>query len=108
MKVYDTAKWQLEGGIPADKVARHFTFVFEWLRRQKMLSKDGMELLDLGMDDSASLNEDMVNAKGREYLDYYYDDYLKEINYGVSEDEKWLNSHLKDFLENGRKRSEMT
>ena len=41
-----------------------------------------MEILDLGMDSSVSLNEQMVTEKGFKFLEKYYDEV---INYGCDE-----------------------
>lgn len=94
MTIYDKARWQLDGGIPQEQVIQHFDFIFKWLKKQGFLSKDGQEIMDLGIDDTVSITDKMLTSNGKHFMDQYYDDYLKVIKYGVEEDEDWLNERL--------------
>lgn len=94
MDVYDKAKWQIEGGIPEENVLNHFKFFLKWLNDHNLLSEDGKEIEEIGLDNSISLTDTMVTSKGKCFLDRYYDDYLKVIDYGISEDVQWLDDHL--------------
>ena len=42
-----------------------------------MLTEDGIETLEYGMDSSVSLNSTMVTAEGEAFLDNYYDEIIK-------------------------------
>ena len=53
--------------------------------------------MDVGIDDSISLNEKMVTEKALKFLEKYYDEYIKNIQYGIKEDEKLLDKYYKDF-----------
>lgn len=94
MKIYDKAQWQIEGGISENQVIRHFEFIFNWLNKQGFLSGEGKEIIDTGIDDSVVLTDNMLTNSGKQYLDNYYDEYLREIKYGSQEDEEWLDKHL--------------
>lgn len=101
MIIYDKASWQLDGGISPKNVVDHFTFVFLWLEKNHLLSADGEEIENMGIDISVSLTDNLVTNEGKQFLDRYYDEYLKTITYGVSENEKWLDEHLAKMTPGG-------
>ena len=82
MKIFDKAAWQIDGGIPTDVVVKHFNIVFTWLDKHEMLSDEGREEFEDGIDDCASLNEDLVTPEGSDFLDKNYDNYLKVLRDG--------------------------
>ena len=43
MKIYDKARWQIEGGINKSAVINHFKFIFDWLDKMNLLSIYGEE-----------------------------------------------------------------
>lgn len=73
MKTYDKASWHIDGGENESDVITRFREVFTFLVDKKMLSAEGMETLEFGMDSSVSLNSNMVTAEGAAFLDAYYD-----------------------------------
>lgn len=77
MKTIDKAAWQIDGGVPAEKVVSHFRMMFEWLASHGMLTEDGEEELEDGIDDCAVINDELVNGQGMAFLEKCYDDYLK-------------------------------
>lgn len=79
MIIIDKAAWQIEGGVPGELVVNHFKTVFLWLEKHDMLSDEGKEELEDGIDDCASLNEELITKDGIEFLESCYDDYLKVI-----------------------------
>ena len=95
MVIYDKASWQIENGIDAKKVVDHFTIVFKWLKSKNMLSDDGMELLDIGIDRSVVLSENMVNEKGNTFLKQNYDKFIETTEYNTDIEEKILEMLLK-------------
>ena len=97
-KIIDKASWHIDKGVPKKQVVSHFKFIFNWLKKNNLLSEDGKEILDIGIDESISLNEKMVNKKGLNFLKYYYDEYISSINYGVKEDEKLLDKYYNLFM----------
>ena len=87
MKIIDKAAWQIDGGVPADKTVRHFACVFEWLSRHGLLTEEGEEELEDGIDDTASLNDELVSEQGIAFLESCYDDYLRAVKDRYGEDE---------------------
>lgn len=79
MIIIDKAAWQIDGGIPKNIVVNHFNTVFKWLENHEMLSEEGKEEFHEGLDDSASLNENMVTDDGLEFLEKCYDEYLVTV-----------------------------
>lgn len=79
MIIIDKSAWQIDGGIPESLVVSHFKTVFQWLDNHNMLSEEGREELEDGIDESASLNENTVTKEGLEFLEKCYDDYLTAV-----------------------------
>lgn len=104
MIIIDKAAWQIDGGIPEEIVASHFKIVFEWLRKKGMLTSEGIEELADGIDNCASLNEELVTKDGIEFLENCYDDYLKIIakdKYGLDFNGVELEKLFERYRENG-------
>lgn len=86
IQVFDKADWQIDNGIDEENVIEHFKFIYQWLTDFNLLSEEGKEVFEIGIDSSISLNDKMVNGKGKKFLEKYYDKYLESINYGIKED----------------------
>ena len=97
MQVYDKAAWQIDNGINKDVVINHFTLVFEWLQAHNMLSKNGKDILDIGIDDDTSLNEQLVTTEGAKFLSAYYDRLIEQSEYKTSVEEDLLSSYYDQF-----------
>ena len=65
MIIIDKAVWQIDGGVPEELVVNHFKTVFLWLEKHDMLSVEGKEELEDGIDDCASLNEELESGSKR-------------------------------------------
>ena len=78
MKSYDKASWHVDGGEKVSDVVSRFKTIFDFLADKKMLTPEGVETLDFGMDSSVSLNSNMVNPDGKAFLDRYYDFILSQ------------------------------
>lgn len=76
IKVYDKVQWHLDGGEEKKEVLKKFANIFKFLLDNKMLNNEGLEIVDDGIDSSISLNEQVVNAEGKKFLDKYYDNVL--------------------------------
>lgn len=103
MIIIDKAVWQIDGGIPEDLVVSHFNTVFKWLENHKMLSEEGKEEFDEGLDDCASLNENMVTDEGLEFLEKCYDEYLAAVakdKYGLDINGEELEKIYQKYLGN--------
>lgn len=77
MKVYDKAAWHIDGGENKDAVLKKMGIVLAYLAKHNMLTDEGKEILDMGIDSSISLHERMVNKDGQEFLESEYDSLLK-------------------------------
>ena len=101
MIIIDKADWQIDGGIPAEVVVNHFNIVFNWLNKHNMLTEDGQEELEEGIDESVSLNEELVTKEGINFLESCYDDFLKAIAkefYGDANENEILESIYQGYL----------
>ena len=76
MNIYDKASWHIDGGQDKDIVISRFEVVFSFLNNQNMLSEDGKEIYELGIDDSAVIHDGFLNADGKAYMDANYDSLL--------------------------------
>ena len=76
MKVYDKAKWHIDAGEDAKEVIERFQIVFNFLSEKGLLDEEGEEILEIGIDSSVSLHEDMVNDMGKKFLESYYDEII--------------------------------
>ena len=102
MVIIDKAVWQIDGGIPEDLVISHFNTVFTWLDDHKMLSAEGKEELEDGIDDCASLNEEMITMEGLAFLEACYEKYLTGIvkdKYGIDFNGEELEKIYKKYRE---------
>jgi hypothetical protein len=77
MRIFDKAQWHIDAGEPAAETVERFNAVFQFLAGQGVLTPEGEEIMQLGIDSSASLHERLVNAKGAKFLDTNYDELLK-------------------------------
>lgn len=73
MKVFDKAQWHIDQGENTSEVIAKFKAVFSFLHAHKMLSAEGLEMYEFGIDSSISLNERMVTPDGKICLDRHYD-----------------------------------
>ena len=73
MKIFDKAKWHIDAGEDVSQVIHRVKVIFKFLDEKDMLTDEGKEILEIGIDSSVSLNEKMVTKKGYVFLDKYYD-----------------------------------
>lgn len=99
MKSYDKATWHIDGGEEVSEVIMRFKSIFEFLSNKEMLTEDGIETFEYGMDSSVSLNSTMVTSEGEAFLDSYYDDIIK-LN--PDELKKNLQSAYDSFINDNR------
>lgn len=97
MKIYDKASWQIDNGIDRNVVIGHFAFVFNWLQKCGMLNENGLEILDIGIGQDASLNNSLVTEEGAKFLNQFYDELVKHSEYDISLEEKLLHSYFEEF-----------
>ena len=73
MQVYDKASWHIDAGENETDVIHRFKIIFEFLSRNNMLSDEGLEILEIGIEDSISLHERLLNETGRIFMNKNYD-----------------------------------
>jgi hypothetical protein len=76
MKIYDKAAWHVDAGESEEEVLEKFNIVFHFLSTHDMLTLDGKEVCDMGVDSSVSLHEKLVTKRGNELLSKNYDTLL--------------------------------
>lgn len=76
MKIFDKAKWHIDAGENEKVVINRIKTVFEFLDKNGLLTDEGKEMLEIGIDDSISLNEKMVTKKGYDFLEKHYDEII--------------------------------
>lgn len=84
MKIFDKASWQIDNGMSKEVVIAHFEFIFQWLNEHDMLSPDGLEILEIGIDEDVSLHEGLVNESGLIFLNKFYDKLITDSEYDVA------------------------
>ena len=66
--VYDKASWHIDAGEPADRVLAHFKFIMNWCNQNNLLSDEGEEILEFGIDDSISIHSRLLNERGNMFM----------------------------------------
>lgn len=74
--IYDKAQWHIDAGENEETIISKFKAVFEFLNNKDLLSEEGKEILNVGIDSSISLNERMVSEIGKSFLDNCYDNVI--------------------------------
>jgi len=98
--VYDKVSWHYPEGkncsnLEAAKV--HFFAVMKWLKKNSLLSAEGEEILELGIDSDFSITSSMLNEKGNEVFKKHYSSWLKTIDYSKNVDTKILDDGLREY-----------
>ena len=76
MKIYDKAQWHIDAGENKEIVVAKFQAVYVFLQNKGLLSDEGREIYELGIDGSISLNERMVTDAGGKFLERFYDEVI--------------------------------
>lgn len=97
--VYDKVSWHYPEGkncpsLDAAKV--HFVFVMAWLKENNLLSDEGNEIYDVGIDADFSITSSMLNRKGNDILKKHYSEWLSNIGYSEYVDLKILEKGLQE------------
>ena len=75
-KVYDKAAWHIDAGVQPALVLRHFRFMLQWADAHRLLTADGKELLEFGVDESASLHSLLFTERGNRFMEQCYDFFI--------------------------------
>lgn len=76
MVIYDKASWHIDAGMDKRRVIQRFQRIFDFLNDNDLLSDEGKEIYEMGIDESCSLNERTVTLKGNRFLGKYYDEVM--------------------------------
>jgi hypothetical protein len=72
---YDSAKWHPEGG------SAHLKQITALLKNKGLLSPEGLEAADAGVDSEYSLTAHMLTPEGKNFMDKNYSDWTKARRY---------------------------
>ena len=98
--VYDKVSWHYPEGknCPSLEAAKvYFLAVMKWIKENGLLSAEGEEVLELGIDPDFSITSSMLNKKGNDVLKKQYSSWLKTINYYDNIDLKILDDGLRKY-----------
>lgn len=76
MNVYDKASWHIDEGQDEKEVLTRFSLIFSYLNENAMLTDDGKEIFELGIDDSVVIHEGMLTESGNAFMNDRYDSLL--------------------------------
>jgi len=77
LKIYDKVKWHIEGN---KGTKDHIEIIMNWLFNKKLLSKEGIEVYKLGIDNETSIHSGMLNSTGLKIMDKCYSIWIKNIS----------------------------
>lgn len=83
-KVYDKVSWHFPEGknCPSLEVAlNHIEIIMKWLNENNLLSAEGVEMLEIGIDSDFSITSTMLSKNGNEIMSQNYSEWLKTIRY---------------------------
>lgn len=85
-KTYDKVSWHFPDGkncpnLDAAKV--HFDALMHWLKSQDLLSEEGQEAVDAGVDSDFAITSHMLTGKGNRLLKSCYAEWARTVKYGV-------------------------
>lgn len=78
--VYDKASWHIDAGEPKSSVIEHFKFIMSWCKKNDLLSAEGEEILEFGVDDSISIHSRLLNERGNLFMAKFYDMFISAQN----------------------------
>lgn len=70
---YDKASWHIDNGMDEKDVLAKFNTLFKFFKKNNMLSKDGKEIISIGIDESVVITSSMLNNAGNMFMNKYYD-----------------------------------
>ena len=83
---YDKVSWHFPDGenCPNLEVAKvHFGVLMDWLESQDLLSEEGQEAMEVGVDSDFAITSHMLTDKGNRLLQICYADWARTVRYGV-------------------------
>ncbi len=97
---YDKVSWHFPDGkncpsLGAAKV--HFDVVMRWLGSQELLSPEGREAIEIGIDSDFSLTSYMLTDTGNKLLAVCYAEWARTIQYGIRPSVRLLEDCLRNI-----------
>jgi len=83
-KVYDKVPWHYPEGknCPSLSAAKiHLKSIMNWLKNKNLLSDEGLEIYNIGVDADFAITSSMLTKKGNEIMQKGYSNWLKMIDY---------------------------
>ena len=104
-KTYDKVSWHFPDGknCPSFEAAKaHFDVLMEWLQSRRLLSEEGQEAMDIGVDSDFSLTSYMLTDRGNDLLTARYTEWVRTMTYGEKQPsmdalEDWLRRNKVSF-----------
>ena len=93
-KVYDKASWHIDAGEIKEEVLSKMRTLFAFLDSQDLLTEEGKEIIEIGIDSEVSIHSRMLTEKGNKFMDTCYDSVINESKKEFSEA---LNKAYKEF-----------
>ena len=100
---YDKVSWHFPDGknCPSLEAAKvHFDVVIRWLESQNLLSSEGREAVEIGIDSDFSLTSYMLTDTGNELLATCYAEWVCTIQYGIRPSVRLLENCLRNIQSN--------
>jgi hypothetical protein len=98
-KTYDKVRWHFpEGkGCPSVEAAKtHFDVAMKWLNDNGLLSAEGIEAAETGIDSDFALTSHMLTPKGNRVLGRCYSAWAQTIHYGEKPSVELLDKCLRE------------
>lgn len=97
--IYDKVSWHFPEGsncssLDAAKV--HFKVLMHWLDSQRLLSEEGQEAMEVGIDSDFSLTSYMLTERGNKLLTACYAEWLCTVKYGVQPSMTFFEKNLRN------------
>lgn len=95
---YDKVSWHFPEGkncpsLDAAKV--HFDVVMHWLKSKDLLSEEGCEAMEIGIDSDFSITSYMLTDMGNQLLTMCYAEWASTVQYGMRPSVRLLENRLR-------------
>jgi hypothetical protein len=84
-KTYDSVRWHFPDGKDCPSLAAakvHFDVVMKWLQDNRLLSAEGVEARESGIDADFALTGHMLTDRGNRVLGRSYKEWVRSVSYG--------------------------
>jgi hypothetical protein len=95
---YDKVSWHFPDGknCPSLEAAKvHFDVVMRWLESRNLLSVEGREAMEIGIDSDFSLTSYMLTDKGNQLLATCYAEWASTVRYDTQPSVRLLEDRLR-------------